>query len=53
MQELREQFFTTPMALSLAQMEACREPVQILAELAIEFGQAFRARKQEKADGFF
>ena len=48
LQELREQFFTTPMALSLAQMEACREPVQILAELAIEFGQAFRARKQEK-----
>ncbi len=48
LQELREQFFTTPMALSLAQMEACRESVQILAELAIEFGQAFRARKQEK-----
>ncbi|MDE6518802.1 MAG: UvrD-helicase domain-containing protein, partial [Acetatifactor sp.] len=48
LQELREQFFTTPMDLSLAQMNACQAPVRVLAELAIEFGLAFRARKQEK-----
>lgn len=48
LQELREQFFTTPMDLSLAQMNACQAPVRMLAELAMEFGQAFRARKQEK-----
>ena len=48
LQELREQFFTTPMDLNLAQMNACQAPVRMLAELAIEFGQAFRARKQEK-----
>lgn len=48
LQELQEQFFTTPMDLSLAQMNACQAPVRMLAELAIEFGQAFRARKQEK-----
>ncbi len=48
LQEMREQFFTTPMDLSLAQMNACQAPVRMLAELAMEFGQAFRARKQEK-----
>ena len=48
LQELREQFFTTPMSLSLAQMNACREPVCMLVELAMEFGRAFRMRKQEK-----
>lgn len=48
LQELREQFFVTPMELSLAQMNACQEPVRMLAELALEFGQDFRARKQEK-----
>lgn len=48
LQEMREQFFTTPIDLSLAQMNACQAPVRMLAELAMEFGQAFRARKQEK-----
>ncbi len=48
LQEIREQFFTTPMSLSLAQMNACRESVCVLVDLAIEFGRAFRARKQEK-----
>ncbi len=48
LQEMREQFFTTPIDLSLAQMNACQAPVRMLAELAMEFGQAFRAHKQEK-----
>ena len=48
LQEIREQFFTTPIPLSLAQMNACQEPVCMLVDLAMEFGRAFRARKQEK-----
>lgn len=48
LQQIREQFFTTPMSLSLAQMNACQEPVCVLVNLAVEFGEAFRARKQEK-----
>ena len=38
LKKLREQFFVTPMELSLAQMNACQEPVRMLAELALERG---------------
>ena len=48
LQELREQFFTTPMELSLEQMNACKAPVSMLVDLTLEFGRAFRERKQEK-----
>lgn len=48
LQQLKEQFFTTPMDLSLAQMRACQAPVCMLLDLALEFGQRFRERKQEK-----
>ncbi|MBD5529063.1 MAG: helicase-exonuclease AddAB subunit AddA [Lachnospiraceae bacterium] len=48
LRELREQFFATPISLSLEQMSACQGPVCTLVELAQEFGRAFRERKQEK-----
>lgn len=48
LQQLREQFFTMPMEVSLTQMRACQEPVCVLLDLALEFGQRFRERKQEK-----
>ena len=48
LRDLREQFFATPISLSLAQMQACQAPVCTLTDLALEFGRAFRQRKQEK-----
>ncbi|MCM1120547.1 MAG: helicase-exonuclease AddAB subunit AddA [bacterium] len=48
LKELREQFLTAPVELSLARMNACQGPVRTLIELAEEFGRAFRTRKQEK-----
>lgn len=48
LRDLREQFFATPISLSLAQMQACQAPVCTLIDLALEFGRAFRERKQEK-----
>lgn len=48
LRELQEQFFATPISLSLEQMSACQGPVCTLVELAQEFGRAFRERKQEK-----
>ncbi len=48
LQQLREQFFTIPLEVSLEKMRDCQAPVCMLLDLALEFGRLFRERKQEK-----
>lgn len=44
---LSERFFATPLPLAVSQMEACREPVSTLIDLALEFRSRLQEKKQE------
>ena len=44
---LSERFFATPLPLAVSQMAACREPVNTLIDLALEFRRRLQDKKQE------
>lgn len=48
LKKLEEQFFATPIELTLKQGEACVEPVSVLIDLVLEFDRRMREKKQEK-----
>ncbi len=45
---LREQFFSTTLEGTIAQLQTCKQPVETLIALTLEFGRRLQARKQEK-----
>jgi len=47
-QEIEERFFATPLELAARQSAACREPVETLIDLVLEFDRRMREKKQEK-----
>ncbi|MBQ2802656.1 MAG: UvrD-helicase domain-containing protein, partial [Lachnospiraceae bacterium] len=48
LQGLSEQFFTTPLELSVEQGRACAAPVETLIDLVLEFNKRMHQKKQER-----
>ena len=46
--DLSESYFKTPLELAVEQGKACREPLRILLDLALEFDRRLLAAKQER-----
>ena len=47
LKSLGERFFATPLPLAASQMAACKEPVNTLIDLALEFRRRLQEKKQE------
>lgn len=45
---LKEQFFSTLLEGTIVQLQACKQPVEVLIDLTLEFGRRLQERKQEK-----
>ncbi len=48
LKSLKEQFFGTLLEGSIAQIQACKRPVEMLLQLTLEFDRCLQERKQEK-----
>ncbi|MBD5461337.1 MAG: helicase-exonuclease AddAB subunit AddA [Lachnospiraceae bacterium] len=48
LKEMQEQYFVTPMALAVEQMQECGRAVETLADLCLEFGRRMEEAKREK-----
>ncbi len=45
---LKEQFFSTLLEAAIARLQVCKQPVEMLIDLTLEFGKRLQTRKQEK-----